>query len=126
MPPSGQKMIEISEPAAVSVTDLFKQADVVVVVQVVSGDSENYDTAAYKSKVLAGFKGAEQGQYLFFRPYVGYEVGSQYVVFLRRAKAGPKMGVQAAQALQLRSDRRLSPDNVPELQHRTDPLRMRF
>ena len=47
-----------------SITDLFKQPDVVAIVQVVSGDSENYDTAVYKSKVLAVFKGAEQGQYL--------------------------------------------------------------
>jgi len=58
---AGQKTIEISEPAAVSITDLFKQPDVVAIVQVVSGDSENYDTAVYKSKVLAVFKGAEQG-----------------------------------------------------------------
>jgi hypothetical protein len=94
-----QTTVEISEPATVPLANLFAQADVVAVVQVVSGDSESYDAAVYKSKVLTVFKGAQQGQHLFFGPYVGYEVGSQYVVFLRRANAGPKMNLADARTV---------------------------
>jgi hypothetical protein len=86
-----QRTVEISEPATVTITDLFKQADVVVVVEILSGDSENYETAVYKAKVLTTFKGAEVGQQLFFGPFIGYEVGGEYVAFLRRAKVGPKV-----------------------------------
>ena len=88
---STEQTIEISEPATVAITDLFKQADVVAVVQILSGDSENYETAVYKAKVLTAFKSAKVGQQLFFGPFIGYEVGGQYIAFLRRAKAGPKV-----------------------------------
>jgi len=88
---SAQQTVEISEPGTVAITDLFKQADVVAVVQILSGDSENYETAVYKAKVLTTFKGAEVGQQLFFGPFIGYEVGGEYVAFFRRAKAGPKV-----------------------------------
>ena len=81
----------LSEPRTVTIADLFGQADVVAVVQILSGDSENYETAVYKSKVLAAFKGAEVGQQLFFGPFIGYEVGSEYLAFLRRAKTSPKL-----------------------------------
>jgi len=60
--------VTISEPAAVSLSNLFKQADVVAVVQVLSGDSENYETAVYKSKVLTPFKGTTRGEELYFGP----------------------------------------------------------
>lgn len=65
-PVLAQETVEISEPATVSLASLFAQADVVAVVQVVSGDSESYEAVVYKSKVLTVFKGAQQGQYLFF------------------------------------------------------------
>jgi hypothetical protein len=88
---SAQRTVEISEPATVAITELFKQADVVAVVQILSGDSENYETAVYKAKVLTAFKGTEVGQQLFFGPFIGYEVGGEYVAFLRRAKVGAKV-----------------------------------
>ena len=88
---SAQQTVEISEPATVSLADLFKQADVVAVVHILSGDSENYETAVYKAKILTVFKGTEVGQQLFFGPFIGYEVGGEYVAFLRRAKVGPKV-----------------------------------
>jgi hypothetical protein len=85
------RTITISEPGTVALRDLFHQADVVALVQIISGDSENYETAVYKSKVLTGFKGSSAGQLLFFGPFIGYEVGSEYIAFLRRAKVGPKV-----------------------------------
>jgi hypothetical protein len=91
---AAQQTIEISEPAAVKIGDLFKQADVVAVIQVLSGDSENYDTAVYKSKVLMQFKGTVVGEELYFGPFIGYGVGNEYVAFLRRAKSGPKAQAQ--------------------------------
>lgn len=81
----------LSEPGTVAIADLFAQADVVAVVKILSGDSENYETAVYKSRVVTAFKGAEVGQQLFFGPFIGYEVGSEYVAFLRRAKVSPKL-----------------------------------
>jgi hypothetical protein len=78
----------------VAIADLFKQADVVAVVKILSGDSENYKTAVYKARVLNAYKGVEVGQQLFFGPFIGYEVGSDYVAFLRHAKAGPKLRPQ--------------------------------
>ena len=86
-----QQTIEISEPAVVKLGDLFKQADVVAVVQILSGDRENYDTAVYKSKVLMQFKGTAVGEELYFGPFIGYGVGNEYVAFLRRATSAPKL-----------------------------------
>lgn len=88
---SAQRTVEISEPATVAIKDLFKQADVVAVVQILSGDSENYESAVYKSKVLTAFKGTDVGQQLFFGPFIGYEIGGEYVAFLKRAKVAPKV-----------------------------------
>lgn len=88
---SAQQTIEIIEPGKVAIRDLFKQADIVAVIQILSGDTENYDTTVYKSRVLTAFKGAEVGQQLFFGPFVGYEVGGEYVAFLLRAKVSPKL-----------------------------------
>jgi hypothetical protein len=87
---SAQQNIEISEPGTVAITELFKQADVVAVVEILSGDSEGYDVTVYKAKVLTAFKGVAAGEQLFFGPFVGYEVGGEYVAFLRRAKVDPK------------------------------------
>ncbi len=87
---SAQQNIEISEPRTVTIAELYKQADVVAVVKVLSGDSEGYDVTVYKAKVLTAFKGVAAGEQLFFGPLVGYEVGGEYVAFLRRAKVDPK------------------------------------
>ena len=91
---SAQQTIEISEPGVVALSDLFKQADVVAVVQILSGDSESYDSAVYKSKVLTQFKGTAVNEELYFGPFIGYGVGNEYVAFLRRAKSGPKLKAQ--------------------------------
>src|ERR1700680_3507152 len=78
--------ITITEPAVVSVEDLFKQADTVALVKIVSGDDENYRTAICKGKVIESFKGAAAGETVYIGPYIGYRLGWEYVLFLRDAK----------------------------------------
>jgi hypothetical protein len=95
---SAQQAVVISEPALVTLPDLFKQADAVAVVQILSGDSENYATAVYKSKVVEMFKGPVRAS-LFFGPFIGYRIGSEHVAFFRRAKTAPKLQSRAASSL---------------------------
>jgi hypothetical protein len=81
-----------SEPAKISLTKLFKLADVVAVVRIVSGDTESYKTTIYKAVVVTHFKGAEKEKTIYYGPYIGGRLGEEYVVFLRNAKepAEPK------------------------------------
>jgi len=74
----------ITEPASLKLEDLFKRADIVALVRTVSGDDENYDVAIYKARVLKGLKGTAEKQMIYYGPYVGEELGSEYIVFLRK------------------------------------------
>lgn len=78
--------VTITEPGVYKISDLFKEADVVAVVRIVSGDTENYDCTVYKGEVVQGFKGVEPGATLYFGPFVGKKLGEQYVLFLRNVK----------------------------------------
>ena len=77
--------VVISEPATVGITDLYKQADLVAVVRVISGDSEHYEKTVYKAEVQTAFKGTKNGEVLYFTPFIGYGIGSEYVAFLLRS-----------------------------------------
>lgn len=83
---SAQVTVKISEPAIVKVEDLFKQADSVAVIRIVSGDLEHYPTAVYKAEVLKTFKGPAVGAKIFFGPFSGYSLGGEYLIFLRRSQ----------------------------------------
>jgi hypothetical protein len=72
---------------SVTLSDLFAQADEVALVKVVSGDSEHYKTAVYKAIIEQGFKGARSGDTIFFGPFVGYGVGLEYLVFLKKGSS---------------------------------------
>ncbi len=78
--------VAISEPATVKVEDLFKQADVVAVVKILSGDTEHYSATVYKAEVVTPFKGVRAGEIVFLGPFVGYRIGWEYLAFLRRAE----------------------------------------
>lgn len=67
-------------------------SDMVAVVRVVSGDTENYDSAIYKAVVVTGFKGATEGKTIYFGPFIGQRLGYESMLFLRKAKvpATPK------------------------------------
>ena len=79
-------VIANSEPGTLKLEQLFKLADVVAVVRVVSGDTENYKTAIYKAVVVNSFKGTTDGQTLYYGPYEGGKLGWEYVVFLHSVK----------------------------------------
>jgi hypothetical protein len=74
----------ITEPGTLKLEDLFNQADVVALVQIVSGDAENYDEAVYKARVVRGLKGTSKKQTIFYGPFAGGKLGSEYIVFLRK------------------------------------------
>ena len=78
----------ISEPARVKVEELLKQADLVAIVRILSGDTEHYPQAVYKAEVLQPFKGAEKGAILYFGPFIGYGLGKELLVFLRHSEKG--------------------------------------
>ena len=91
------KEITIKEPEMIELSDLFKMADAVVLAKVISGDTENYSNAVYKGQVLKSFKGASAGDILFFGPYEGQRLGSEYILFLHNAAEpiAPKTGSHA-------------------------------
>jgi hypothetical protein len=77
------KELAISEPGIYELSGLFKQADTVALVSIVSGDTESYSTALYKAEVVTSFKGAAAGETVYFGPYVGERLGWEYILFLR-------------------------------------------
>ena len=83
---SGQqsKVVTITEPGSYTLENLFTNANVVALVRIVSGDAENYDRTVYKGEVLQSFKGTSQGGTVYFGPFVGERLGSEYVLFLRK------------------------------------------
>jgi hypothetical protein len=83
---SPTETVTITEPGKITLGQLFKMSDIVAVVQIVSGDTENYKTAVYKAHVVKNFKGVDEGKTIYFGPFVGYKLGSEYILFLRNAK----------------------------------------
>jgi hypothetical protein len=80
----GGKTITHTEPGVWGLKELFKRADIVALVYVISGDTEAYEDplTVYKAKVIMGFKGAAKEEILYFGPYTRIEVGGEYVLFL--------------------------------------------
>jgi len=78
--------VTITEPAKYDLEQMFKSSDVVAVVKVISGDTESYNSAVYKAKVIRSFKGAKTGEILYFGPFIGERLGWEYVLFLQNAK----------------------------------------
>jgi hypothetical protein len=76
--------VTLTEPGGVNLASLFKQADTVALVKIVSGDTENYDVAVYKGVVINSFKGIATGDTLYFGPYRGERLGWEYILFLRK------------------------------------------
>lgn len=74
--------LEAGSVRSVTIHDLFKQADQVVLVRVVAGDTEHYGTVVYKAVVETAYKGAKTDDTVFFGPYAGLGIGAEYIVFL--------------------------------------------
>jgi len=70
----------------IQLSQLFGDADVVALVEVVSGETlgtgEKSCGAKYSALVVDGFKGASAGATIEFGNYYGYEIGNRYVLFL--------------------------------------------
>jgi hypothetical protein len=79
------KEVTITEPGIYELAGLFKRADTVALVRVVSGDTETYSVAVYKAEVVNSFKGAAAGETVYFGPHVGVRLGWEYILFLRNA-----------------------------------------
>jgi hypothetical protein len=91
---SATETVTITEPGRIKLADLYKIAEVVAVVRIVSGDSESYEVPIYKAVVLKSFKGASEGATIYFGPFLGERLGSEYTLFLRDLKhsSTPKSG----------------------------------
>jgi hypothetical protein len=81
--PPTTKQVAIREPGIYELANLFKQADRVVFVRVVAGDTEAYDVAIYKAEIVKSFKGGAAGGTLYFGPFLGERLGGEYILFLR-------------------------------------------
>jgi hypothetical protein len=79
-----RETVTITEPGVYELADVFKQADTVALVKVVSGDTEAYGVAVYKAEVVKAFKGLATAEMIYFGPYVGTRIGWEYIVFLHR------------------------------------------
>jgi hypothetical protein len=103
--------------AAISVADLFSKSSEVVMVQIVSGDTEAYQYSATDStpwpvcklKVVDSFKGGRSGDVIFLAPCAGMELDGKYILFLENVNAlNPKPGVEQSSYGILEHPRRVS------------------
>lgn len=74
--------VQAGSVRSVTVRDLFAQAEQVVLVRVIAGDTEHYGTIIYKATVETAYKGAKAGDTVYFGPYAGLGIGAEYIVFL--------------------------------------------
>ena len=72
-----------TEPGIYQLTDLYLHSDKVALVKVIAGDSEAYEVPIYKGRVISAFKGVANSQIIYFGPYLGTKIGSEYFLFLR-------------------------------------------
>ena len=74
--------------ARIEVSELFKEADVVVIVRVAAGqtlgEGEERCGAIYTGKIERAFKGAAGTETVQFGHYPGYEAGGRYLLFLTK------------------------------------------
>jgi hypothetical protein len=76
--------ITTSDPAPTTFLQLFEQADLVAIIKIQSGDAENYKYTIYKAVVTEVFKGTSGESTIYFGPFIGYAVGGEYLVFLKK------------------------------------------
>jgi hypothetical protein len=80
---NSKQSVSTTEPGVYTLRQLYEAADDVAVVEISAGDTESYDSAVYKAKVLTRFKGDAKRNTIYIGPYIGTRLGSKYVVFLR-------------------------------------------
>jgi hypothetical protein len=96
--PAQTHTVTITEPGVYELGDLFKTADIVALVRILSGDAENYSCAIYKGEVVQNFKGSQKGAIFYFGPFTGLRLGDEYILFLRNVdqEIEPKKKVEAS------------------------------
>jgi hypothetical protein len=89
------QIITIVEPGKIRIEEMFRHANLVAIVKIVSGDTEHYQMAVYKAVVVTAFKGAQAGQTVYFGPYIGLGLGREYLAFFLepRSISAPLRGV---------------------------------
>lgn len=83
---TNNESVTITEPAKMTLENVFKLSDLVAVVHIISGDAENYKFSLYKATVVKAFKGTEAGSIIYFGPYSRVRLDDEYVVFLRNSQ----------------------------------------
>lgn len=78
------EVVTISDPASVSFKRLFQQADLVAFIRIRAGDADNYKDTLYKADVVVAYKGTREHDTIYFGPFIGYGIGNEYLVFLRK------------------------------------------
>jgi hypothetical protein len=81
-----------SDPATVPFASLFAQADLVAFVKIHSGDADSYKLTLYEAEILDVYKGGKEKDVIYFAPFIGYGVGAEYLVFLK--KTGKRIAEQ--------------------------------
>ena len=84
--------------ASVSLENLYKQADFVAFVSILSGDVEYYDGAIYKAEVLKAYKGTKEKEIVYFGENISYGIGNEYLAFFN--KSGKNIGQVVAKDVQ--------------------------
>ncbi|MFC3682392.1 hypothetical protein [Hydrogenophaga luteola] len=79
-------LVQATTLPSIELSQLFRDADIVALVEVASGETigtgEKSCGAKYAALVVDGFKGVSAGETIEFGNYYGYEIGSRYVLFL--------------------------------------------
>ena len=65
---AAQQSMAAAAPAVYTLSGLYRTADIVAVVHIVSGDTENYRNAIYKATVVQEFQGCGPGADAVYRP----------------------------------------------------------
>jgi len=83
---------------SVELAALFREADVVAWLHVESADARAFEDAVYRARVLEGFKGAPKDATIYFGPFIGHELGGEYIAFLRntRRKVGETLRLESS------------------------------
>ena len=84
IPSSVVREVRAETIASVSVENLFKEADFVAFVKILSGDAEHYNGAIYKAEVLKAYKGTTEKEIIYFGEYTTYGIGNEYLAFFQK------------------------------------------
>ena len=77
--------VKAESVAPVFLENLYKEADFVGFVKILSGDAEHYEAAMYKAEVQIAYKGAKNKEIIYFSRREGYQIGNEYLAFFKKS-----------------------------------------